>query len=172
MKFFIIPFFLLFFETSWATMSPRMYSIMVQMSGTIKENSRSDESTQYNNKIGIDLLYLVRGGPTFGGRYLIESRNQLETEVGEGYGPVAGYYWENGTFILVNYDILAKLGRWRNGEGFQAEIGYVEHIGNRYHIGFKYSQRDVTYKTDLQDNTAEKKRIIERFPAIVFMYLF
>lgn len=153
-------------------MSPRMYSIMAQISGTVKESGNNIDGTTYSNKIELNLLYLVRSGPTFGGRYLIQNQNYLESETGEGYGPLAGYYWENGAFILFNYDILAKLGRWRNGEGFQLDIGYVEHIGNRYHIGLKYSQRDVTYKTDLQDNTAEKKRVLDRYPSFVFMYLF
>lgn len=172
MRFFIIPFFLLLSEVARATMSPRMYSIMTQVSGAIKESGNSQDGTTYNNKIELNLMYLVRSGPSFGGRYLIQNQNYLESETGEGYGPVAGYYWENGMFILANYDILAKLGRWRNGEGFQLDVGYIEHIGNHYHIGFKYSHRDVTYKTDLQDNTAEKKRVLERFPSFVFMYLF
>lgn len=164
---------LIFFGlTSQATLAPRMYSIFMQVSATVSDSTDASNSPTYNDKISFEMLYLVRGGPTFGGRYVIEARNDNETTAGQAYGPTAGYVFEGGAFILVTYDVLAKLGRWTNGEGFQFDLGYIEHIGNQIHIGAKYSTRTMRYKTDITDSTAVQKDVRENFPSLVLSYLF
>ncbi len=145
---------------------------MAQVSGTLAEGTDPSGNSTFNNKVSLEALYLVRGGPTFGGRYLIEARNELESNSGQAYGPTAGYYSEIGIFFLVTYDVLAKLGRWTNGEGFEITLGYVEHIGDQIHVGAKFSMRQMKYKTDITNNTAVSKSIRENFPSLVFMYLF
>lgn len=170
MKFLILT--LTFTATANATLAPRMHSIMAQVNGSLAQGSDASGSATYNNKISLEFLYLVRGGPTFGARYLIESRNENESQSGQAYGPIAGYYAENGFFALINYDILAKLGKWTNGEGFEASIGYVEHIGDQLHLGAKYSSRRIRYKTDRTDNTAVLKTVSDQFPSLTLMYLF
>lgn len=170
----ILTFFFLFLSSlvAQATMAPRMHSIIAQVSGSLAQNTDLNEGTNYNNKISFEGLYLVRGGPTFGARYIIEARNDNESTAGQAYGPMAGYYSERGFFFLVTYDVLAKLGRWTNGEGFEFDLGYVEHIGNQLHIGGKYSYRSMKYKTDITDSTAVQKDVHETFPSVVVMYLF
>jgi hypothetical protein len=164
---------LLFFALhAQATLAPRMYSIMGQINGSLSQGSDASGGSTYNNKLSFELLYLVRGGPTFGGRYIIESRNENQSQSGQAYGPMVGYYSERGFFALVNYDVFAKLGNWTNGEGFEAGLGYVEHIGNQIHIGGKYSVRRIRYKTDITDNTATEKVVNDQFPSITLMYLF
>jgi hypothetical protein len=163
---------LLFSLHAQATLAPRMYSIMTQINASVSEISDINGGATYNNKLSLELLYLVRGGPTFGGRYVIESRNENESQSGQAYGPMAGYYTENGFFVLINYDVFAKLGRWTNGEGFEVGIGYVEHIGNKLHLGAKYSTRRIRYKTDVTDNTAVQKNVNDQFPSLTLMYLF
>ena len=163
---------LLFSIQAHATMAPRMHSIMAQINASAMESSDINGGATYNNKLSLELLYLVRGGPTFGGRYVIESRNENESQSGQSYGPMAGYYTENGLFVLINYDVLAKLGRWTNGEGFEVGIGYVEHIGDQLHVGAKYSKRRIRYKTDVTDNTAVQKNVSDQFPSLTLMYLF
>jgi hypothetical protein len=165
-------FILLFSTQAHATLAPRMHSIMAQMNASVSEGSDINGGATYNNKLSLELLYLVRGGPTFGGRYMIESRNENESQAGQAYGPMVGYYAENGFFVLINYDVLAKLGRWTNGEGFEVGIGYIEHIGNQLHIGAKYSTRRIRYKTDITDNTAIQKNVSDQFPSLTLMYLF
>lgn len=149
-----------------------MYSIFAQVSATTSDSTNTAGTPTFNNKISFELLYLVRGGPTFGGRYVIEARNDNETTAGQAYGPSAGYIFENGAFIVVTYDVLAKLGRWTNGEGFQFDFGYMEHIGRQLHVGAKYSFRTMRYKTDTSDNTAVQKDLRENFPSLVLSYLF
>lgn len=171
-KEFIFLFLLTLPYFSEAAMAPRMYSIMGQISGIIYEGTDLNNGSVYNSKVNFEALYLVRGGPTFGGRYVIEARNELESSAGQAYGPVAGYYSDTGIFFLVTYDILAKLGRWTNGEGFEVSLGYVDHIGDQFHIGFRLASRQMKYKTDITDNTAIQKTIREVYPAAVVMYLF
>lgn len=155
-----------------ATLAPRMHSIMTQMSGSLNESTDINGSATYNNKLSLEVLYLIRSGPTFGARYMIESRNENSAQAGQAYGPIAGYYFENGIFILINYDIFAKLGKWSNGEGAEASVGYLEHIGNQIHVGAKYSLRRIRYKTDITDNTAVLKTVNDQFPSLTLMYLF
>ncbi|MBC7420132.1 MAG: hypothetical protein H7328_05340 [Bdellovibrio sp.] len=155
-----------------ATMAPRMYSIMAQFSGSISESTDAGDNALFNHKMSFEALYLVRGGPTFGGRYIIEARNDNESTSGQAYGPMAGFYSERGYFVLVTYDVLAKLGRWTNGEGFEVDLGYMEHIGDQIHVGVKYSYRKMRYKTDIADSTAVQKDVAEYFPSLVLNYLF
>ncbi len=163
---------LVFSSVAQATLAPRMYSIMTQVSGSVAESTAADGSATYNNKMSFEVLYLIRNGPTFGGRVMIESRNENSSQSGQAYGPIAGYYFESGIFILLNYDILAKLGKWTNGEGAEASVGYVEHIRDQFHVGAKYSLRRIRYKTDITDNTAVFKTVNEQFPSLTLMYLF
>lgn len=174
MRLILVLTFLIHFYTlqATATMAPRMYSILAQFSGSVSEGTDTRSEPTYNNKLSFEFLYLVRGGPTFGGRYIIESRNDNESTSGQAYGPLAGYYSERGFFFLVGYDVLAKLGRWTNGEGPQFDVGYIEHIGSQVHLGFKYSYRKVRYKTDISDSIAVQKDVQEYFPSFVLTYLF
>ena len=167
--FFIV---LIFAEYSYATLAPRMYSLMAQMNTTVYQTTTSTGSDSYNNKTSLELLYLVRGGPSFGGRYIYELRNENQSNVGQAYGPMAGYYADNGFFGVFTYDILAKLGQWTNGEGFEFSAGYLEHIGGQMHIGAQFSGRKIRYKTDVTDNTAVSKDVTDYFPSISLMYLF
>lgn len=159
-------------ESAQAALAPRMHSILGQLSGSISQGSDAAETTTYNNKLSLEVLYLVRSGPTFGGRYLIESRNENESTSGQAYGPMAGYYFENGAFILIAYDVLAKQGRWTNGEGFELSGGYLEHIGDQIHIGGRLSSRRIRYKTDITNNLAIQKDVNEQYPSLILMYLF
>ena len=155
-----------------ASMAPRMYSIMTQINASVSESTDINGSSTYNNRLSFELLYLVREGPTFGARYLIESRNENESTSGQAYGPMAGYYADNGFFAVFNYDILAKLGRWTNGEGFELGIGYLEHIENQLHVGAKISNRKIRYKTDITSNIAVQKDVSDLYPSFTLMYLF
>lgn len=155
-----------------AALAPRMYSIILQGALTARTTTDSFQNSIYTNKVDLNLLYFVRGGPTFGFRYLIESRNEVDSEAGESYGPSAGYYWERGWFVLGHYDILSKLGSWTNGEGPQIDFGYLEHIGGQFHIGFQVSDRSVTYKTDKTSSLSEKRTVHDTYPSLTLMYLF
>jgi hypothetical protein len=145
---------------------------MAIMNGSTYQTTNLNGDSAYSNKLSLELMYFVRNGPSFGGRYLIEDRNENETQSGQAYGPMAGYFAENGLFAVFNYDILAKLGRWTNGEGFEASAGYLEHIGDQYHVGFKYSVRKIRYKTDITNNIAVNKDVNDEYPSISLMYLF
>ncbi|MES2801788.1 MAG: hypothetical protein V4654_04805 [Bdellovibrionota bacterium] len=155
-----------------AALAPRMYSIILQTGLTAKQITDTAENSVHNNKADINLLYFVRGGPTFGFRYFIESRNEVGSESGESYGPSFGYYWESGFYVLGHYDILAKLGDWANGEGTQLDIGYLEHIGGQFHIGFQISDKRTVYKTSKATNLAEERTVKDKFSSFVLMYLF
>lgn len=157
---------------SHATLAPRMYSIMAQLNASIYQATDSAEAQTYNHKLSFELLYLVRNGPSFGGRYIIETRNENGSNSGQAYGPMVGYYSDNGLYGTFNYDIFAKLGQWTNGEGFEFGIGYLEHMGNQLHVGAKYSTRKMRYKTDITNNLAVNKDVTDYFPSISFMYLF
>lgn len=153
-------------------MAPRMYSVLAQVSGSISEGIDVNSDPTYKSKISFDLLYLVRSGPTFGVRYFLESRNENSTQSGQAYGPVAGYFTERGFFILATYDILAKLGLWTNGEGFQFDLGYIEHVGSQIHIGAKISTRKIKYKSDVTNSLAVEKNVQDTFPSLILTYLF
>lgn len=172
MRIFAAFFIFLISMNTYAALAPRMYSIIFQSALTTRQTADSFQNTVYTNKIDLNLLYFVRGGPTFGFRYLIESRSEAGNEAAEAYGPSAGYYWERGWFILGHYDILAKVGSWTNGEGPQIDFGYLEHIGGQFHIGFQLSDRTTTYKTDKNSALSKIRVIKDTYPSLTLMYLF
>ncbi len=173
MRFAFVAFFVLALSAqSHATLAPRMYSIMAQLNASIYQATDAAEAQTYNHKLSFELLYLVRNGPSFGGRYIIETRNENSSNSGQAYGPMVGYYSETGFYGTFNYDIFAKLGQWTNGEGFEFGIGYLEHMGNQLHVGAKYSTRKMRYKTDITNNLAVNKDVTDYFPSVSFMYLF
>lgn len=172
MQLLLILVFFAFSLHSQASLAPRMYSIMAQINTGVYQATDAGENQRYNNKLSLELLYLVRGGPTFGGRYLVETRNENQTNTGQAYGPMAGYYAENGFFAVFTYDVLAKLGNWTNGEGFEVSAGYLEHIGDQYHVGAQFSVRKIRYKTDITNNIAVSKDVTDHFPSLSLMYLF
>lgn len=155
-----------------AALAPRMYSIILQGGFTARQNVDNSQNDKYFNKMDVNLLYFVRSGPTLGLHYIIESRNDFVSEAGEAYGPSFGYYWESGVFILGHYDIFAKLGNWTNGEGPAFDLGYLEHIGGQFHIGFQVSDRTIIYKSDKTNSLAKTRTVRDTHPSLTLMYLF
>ena len=168
----IIVFILLLSSLSQASMSPRMQSLMAQLSGTFTETRDASNQHKMNNKFNVDLLYLVREGPSFGLRYLTEIRNESGFEKGQSYGLVVGYYWPTGLHVLAYYDFFAKTGYWSNGNGYQISAGYLEHLGYRYHLGFQLSTKSTKYKTNYANNLSESRTMNDSFISLVMMYLF
>lgn len=147
----------------FAALSPRMYSVILQGAFTARLTSDPAKHSIYSSKADINLLYFVRGGPTFGFHYLAESRNEVETQTGKSYGPSLGYYWTQGWFILGHYDFFAELGPLTDGHGPQIDFGYLEHLGGHFHIGLQVSYRSMSYDTE---------RIQETYPSLTLMHLF
>jgi len=172
MRYVFVLFIFFLTHNSSAALAPRMYSIILQGALTYRQTDDSFQNPVRANKVDLNILYFVRGGPTFGFRYLIESRNDSGSEAGEAYGPSAGYYWERGWFVLGHYDILAKLGSWTNGEGPQIDFGYLEHIGGHFHIGFQVSDRTIVYKSDKTSSLSEIRTVKDTYPSFTLMYLF
>lgn len=114
----------------------------------------------------------MRQGPSFGIRYLTESRNEAGREAGEAYGLTVGYYWHRGWFILGHYDVFAKVGQWTDGQGQQINFGYLEHIGRHFHIGFQVSDRTTVYKTDTTSSLSESRTVKDTYPSVTLMHLF
>ncbi len=168
--FFHILFFLTLAE---ATMAPRSRSYMTQFSATANNFTTDSPTEQFHVSGSFDLIYLVRTGPSFGFRYFAETRNETGgVEGGQSFGVVVGYYHHTGVNLLATYDFEAKLGSWSKGSGFQADLGYLEHIGSQYHLGLKVSHRSTKYITDRRDNLAQERTVADTYPSFVFMHLF
>lgn len=151
---------------SFAALSPRMYSVILQGAATARLTSDPSKNSIYSSKADFNLMYFGRigsGGPTLGFHYLAESRNDVEFETGKSYGLSLGYYWNSGWFILGHYDFFAELGPLTDGHGPQIDFGYLEHLGGHFHIGLQVSHRSTNYDT---------ARIQETYPSLTLMHLF
>ena len=174
----LLRFFLFFlitqsFEIAFATMAPRSRSFMVQFSTTANNFANDAPTEQFHLNGSLDLIYLVRFGPSFGLRYYAETRNEIGSiEGGQSFGALIGYYHYSGFNLLAIYDFSAKLGPWNKGSGFQADMGYLEHIGSQYHLGLKISHRSTKYTVDDRDSLARNRTVSDTYPSFVFMHLF
>lgn len=168
----IIAFLLLLSSHSQATMSPRMQSVMTQISGSVTETRNHLNQHKMNNKFGIDLLYLVREGPTFGIRYLNEIRNESGFEKSQSYGFAIGYYTYSGLHALAYYDFQATTRLWSSGHGYQLSLGYLEHLGYHFHAGFQLSAKTTKYTTSTELSLVDSRIVNDQFMSLVMMYLF
>jgi len=155
-----------------ATLSPRMYPWMAQINISVREYLNSSETKIENNKLSLEVLYFVRGGISVGGQFMTEKRNQPGRESGESWGILAGYYLDSGFFGLVQYDFFSRLGDWKDGLGYQLNGGYLHHWNNKFHLGVKYSHRNMLYPTNSADDTVHNRHVTESYPSVVFMFIF
>lgn len=154
-------------------MAPRSKSFMVQFAATASNFTNDSPSEQFHSNGSLDFIYLVRSGPSFGLRYMAETRNEAGIiEGGQSFGALIGYYHYSGFNLLAIYDVSAKLGAWSKGSGFQADLGYLEHVGSQYHLGLKISHRSTKYTVDDRDRFAKDKTVSDTYPSFVFMHLF
>lgn len=169
-QFFLLFIFFLALE-SVAALSPRMYSVIAQGGFNYRQTNDNFQSRVLTHKVDLNILYFERSGATVGFSYFIESRNEVSNETGEAYGPAVGYYWDRGWFILGHY-YLARLGDWTNGRGPQIDVGYLEHIGGHFHIGFQMSDRTIVYNSNRTNPLAEARTVKDTYPSLTLMYLF
>ncbi len=153
-------------------MSPRMQSLMVQLSGTFTETRDASNQHKMNNKFNVDLLYLGREGPSFGVRHLTEIRNEFGFEKAHNYGFVLGYYAYSGLHALAYYDFQATTRLWSSGHGYQLSLGYLEHLGYHYHVGFQLSAKSTKYTTSSEISLVNRRTVVDQFMSLVLMYLF
>lgn len=159
-------------QQTLAALSPRMFPWMAQISVAVRDYSNSSEYKIENNKLSVEVIYFVRGGLSLGGHFMAEKRNSQGNESGESFGLQAGYYLDSGFYGMAHYDFISRLGDWKNGLGYQLDGGYLHHWNNKFHLGFKYSYRDMLYPTNAADNTVKDRNVIETYPSVVFMFLF
>lgn len=154
-------------------MAPSSKSTMVQFSATANRFADDSATDFFRANASLDFIYLVRNGPSFGLRYFAETRNEIGIiEGGQSFGLLIGYFHQTGINLQAVYDATAKLGSWSKGTGYQADLGYIEHVGNQYHIGLKVAHRSTTYTFDELDPFAKTKTVADTFPSLQFVYLF
>jgi hypothetical protein len=163
----------LFFQSTMASLAPRMRSVLVQLSGGYSQFTLDPNSDYFYQNGSIDILYLNRRGPSFGLRAVIENRNTTATvENGNSFGVFIGFVHQKGAFLLAGYESQSTLGRWKNGTGSFVELGYLEHIGSQIHVGVKYTSRNITYGTDKMDVTATRRAVTDTYPSLILAYSF
>ncbi len=155
-----------------AALSPRMFPWMAQIGITVRDYSNSSGNKIENTKLSVEVLYFVRDGISLGGHFMAEKRNSQGRESGESFGVQAGYYLDSGFYGMVNCDFISRLGDWKDGLGYQLDAGYLHHWNNKFHLGFRYSYRNMFYPTNTADNTVKDRTVIETFPSAVFMFIF
>lgn len=154
-------------------MAPRSKSLMVQFAATANNFVNDTSSELFRANGSFDLIYLVRSGPSFGLRYFAETRNETGViEGGQSLGLLLGYYHYSGINLLLTYEATAQLGSWNKGSGFQADLGYVEHIGSQYHLGLRISHRSAKYSANDKDPSAADRTVVDTYPSLIFMHLF
>lgn len=161
----------IFSTQAHAYLSPRMNSIFFEGSLSFRSISTDNLWKVSAQKMDIGVIYSHRYGASIGLRYLnINDDFSYSSNVASLIGPTIGYYAERGFFFTADFIIQAYRGSFKDGQGLQYNIGYLEHYQNRFHIGVKYSFQAIEYNKDETNLSAQKILSKDEFPSLVIMY--
>lgn len=126
-------------------------------------------SSIYDLKVG----YLMGNGLYLGGIYTIRrsESNNVETD-GKAAGASLGYVASSGMFIQGHYLAMADVGSYKEGSGYQVDLGYLSNVTGPLLIGVELTYRSMNYKED--DNNASVTKVIktELMPLLTLGFVF
>lgn len=109
-------------------------------------NSWQNTTAIYDFKAG----YITDDGLYFGADYSSRSDNQISTATvsGSSVGIGTGYFGESGFNLRAFYKFNDSYGDYKDGTGFQADVGYLLNPTSNFFFGISVAVRQTTYKTN------------------------
>jgi hypothetical protein len=109
-------------------------------------NTWQNNTSIYDLKLG----YISESQIYFGGLYSIRNDNQVSVSRvdGNSVGVGLGYFGSGGFNIRGYYKFNDTYGDYKDGTGYQAELGYAINPTSSFYLGLCFSVRETTYKTN------------------------
>jgi hypothetical protein len=109
-------------------------------------NTWQNTTSLYDIKLG----QVLESSIYVGLEYSTRSDNQISnaTTSGNSVGAGVGYFTENGFNIRAYYKFNENYGDYKDGTGFEADLGYMVNMTSNFYLGINLSVRQITFKTN------------------------
>lgn len=86
------------------------------------------------------------------------------------YGPSVGFFFGPGFSIIGSYLLGGKYGTYKDGTGFQADLGWRSELGSGFFLGAKMSYQTVEYKHETVSTTKLKLNGVQPYISLGFLF--
>jgi hypothetical protein len=133
-------------------------------------NTFDNTTSVYDIKLG----YISESHFYIGGLYTAGSDNHVSANRVSRYtgGAGLGYFAYNGFNLRAYYIFSSDYGDYKDGTGYQADLGYAINPTSSFYLGVAVSLREVNYKTNQTIANFESWRRKETYPFITMGFLF
>lgn len=99
------------------------------------------------------------------------SEDELSTKTDASiYGPSVGFFFGPGFSIIGSYLLGGKYGTYKDGTGFQADLGWRSELGSGFFLGAKLSYKTVDYKHEDDSTTKLKLSGVQPYISLGFLF--
>lgn len=148
-----------------------LYYSQTAATATPSAGNTFDNSTSvYDIKLG----YITESHFYVGGLYTVGSDNHVSANRVSRYtgGAGLGYFGYNGFNLRAYYIFNSTYGDYKDGTGYQADLGYAINPTSSFYLGVAVSLREVNYKTNQAIANFDSWRRRETYPFITLGFLF
>lgn len=136
----------------------------------VTPGSRTESTSSiYDFKLG----YLSGSGIYLGGIYTLR-RSEISNVVTDGNatGGSLGYVASSGIFLKGHYLASAEHGSYKEGTGYQVDLGYLSNVTGPLLIGVELTYRSLSYKKDTDSAGIDKVVKTELMPLLSLGFVF
>jgi hypothetical protein len=117
--------------------------------GTVDETSRSTVQTDSKTNESVfdmKLGYIFSYGIYLGAEYSVRNSGFINwSTTGNGTAVGLGYFFKNGMYARGYYRFNEVYSDYRNGTGYQFDVGYSQLFATNFYLGMALSRREVTF---------------------------
>ncbi len=134
-------------------------------------NEWKDITSVYDLKIG----YIFDSDFYLGGGYSVRNDSLSSLSLNSSSGGTAtvgvGWFWGSGFNLRTYYHINESFGDYKDGTGFQADLGYVVNMTSNFYMGLLYSYRQTTFTSNTTIANFKTWAKKETFPMVTLGFL-
>lgn len=137
------------------------------------EQTPGGESDSKSSVYDIKLGYLNGSGLYLGGLYTIRKTESGSSSTdGNALGASIGYVGASGFYVKGHYIASATFGDFKEGTGFQGDLGYLTTVGNSFVVGVELTHRIIDYKKNDSIAGLDSYKMTETFPMLTVGFIF
>lgn len=133
-------------------------------------NTFDNTTSVYDVKLG----YISESHFYFGGLYTVGNDNQVSANRVSRYtgGVGLGYFGYNGFNLRAYYIFSSTYGDYKDGTGYQADLGYAINPTSSFYLGLALSLREIKYNTNQTIASFSSWSRKEVYPFVTLGFLF
>ncbi len=150
-----------------------VYADLAYFFGSNSIASTDAEASTQNSFLDLKLGYVNQVGFYYGGQYTFKNNSDnVGNNEGRGSGAGVGYFWVSGFDVRAFYRFHETYGNYRDGSGFQLDVGYSARITPEIYIGVIVDFREINFKIYTLDDTVTSTIMRTLQPAVTIGYTF